>query len=140
MTSREPDRDPAVRIDRWLWAARLYKTRSLAAAAVRGGRVQLNGARVKPARAVAIGDRVRVNRDEWRKEIIVLGLSDRRGPAREAVLLYEETADSVARRALEAEGRKAQRAAAPAGRPDKRARRELRGLRRRAQDERDADG
>ena len=116
------------RIDRWLWAARLYKTRSMAATAVRGGRVQLNGARVKPSRAVVPGDTVRINRDEWRMEVVVRGLSDRRGPARVAVTLYEETEASIEKRALEREGRRAQRAAAPPKRPDKKARRELRRL------------
>lgn len=123
-----PEPDAAVRLDRWLWAARLYKTRSLASAAVRGGRVHLNGARVKPARAVAVGDTIRVNRDEWKKELIVRALSERRGPARDASALYEETAASIERRALEREGQRAQRAAAPPVRPDKRARRQLRRL------------
>ena len=125
--ARAEDAAPT-RIDRWLWAARLYKTRSMAAAAVRGGRVHLNGARVKPSRAVAPGDTIRINRDEWRMEVIVRGLSDRRGPARVAVNLYEETEASIEQRALEREGRRAQRAAAPPKRPDKKARRELRRL------------
>ncbi len=123
-----PDAQAPTRIDRWLWAARLYKTRSMAATAVRGGRVQLNGARVKPSRAVAPGDNIRINRDEWRMELIVRALSERRGPAPVAARLYEETAASIERRALEREGRRAQRAAAPPTRPDKKARRQLRRL------------
>lgn len=124
----EAESGAGVRVDRWLWAARLYKTRSLAAAAVRGGRVQVNGARVKPARALTVGDRVNVNRDEWRMELVVRALSARRGPARVATTLYEETAASIERRALDTEVRRAHRAAAPATRPDKRARRQLRRL------------
>ena len=124
-----PDEPAApTRIDRWLWATRLYKTRSMAATAVRSGHVQLNGTRVKPSRAVALGDTVRIRRDEWRMEVIVRGLSDRRGPAKVAVELYEETPASIEKRALEREGRRAQRAAAPPKRPDKKARRELRRL------------
>ncbi|NND60539.1 MAG: RNA-binding protein [Gammaproteobacteria bacterium] len=117
-----------VRIDRWLWAARFYKTRSLASAAVRGGRVHLNGVRVKPARAVAVGDRLEINRDEWRKEVIITGVRNQRGSATMAATMYDETEDSVARRKLTAEGRRSQRAAAPRQRPDKRARRKLRQL------------
>ncbi len=123
-----PAEAPSVRVDRWLWAARLYKTRSLAAAAVRGGRVQVNGQRVKPARPVQVGDRVRISRDRWRFEAVVAGLSDRRGPARVAVALYEETPDSIEQRQVLREERRAERAAAPAGRPDKKDRRALRRL------------
>lgn len=128
MPGPAPEPDGPVRLDRWLWAARLYKTRSLAAAAVRGGRVHLNGARVKPARAVTLGDSIRVNRDEWKMELTVRGLSERRGPAKVAVSLYEETPASIERRALERDSRRSQRAAAPLKRPDKRARRQLRRL------------
>jgi ribosome-associated heat shock protein Hsp15 len=117
-----------VRIDRWLWAARLYKTRSQAAAAVKSGHVQVEGQRAKASRIIRIGDRVRVNRHAWRMEIVVTGLSGNRGPARTAAQLYEETPESIERRALEREGRRIERAAVPEGRPDKKARRELRRL------------
>lgn len=120
--------DMGVRLDRWLWAARLFRTRSLATTAVRGGHVQLNGVRAKPARAVTVGDRLRVSREGWRMDLIVRELSERRGPARIAATLYEETTASIERRALQREERKSQRAAAPPGRPDKKARRELRRL------------
>ncbi|MBT8137267.1 MAG: RNA-binding protein [Gammaproteobacteria bacterium] len=115
-----------VRVDRWLWAARLYKTRSMATTAVRGGRVHVNGQRAKPSRVLRVGDVLQVNRNEWRMELTVTGLSDRRGPARIAATLYEETAASAEQRALARQGRRAERAAAPPGRPDKRARRQLR--------------
>ncbi|MDH3646120.1 MAG: RNA-binding S4 domain-containing protein [Gammaproteobacteria bacterium] len=117
-----------VRIDRWLWAARLFKTRSLASAAVKGGHVQVNGQKAKTSRLVRIGDIVEISRKEWRKELAVTGLSDKRGSAGFAATLYEETTDSQARRADDKEGRRAERAATPAGKPDKRGRRLLRRL------------
>jgi ribosome-associated heat shock protein Hsp15 len=88
----------AVRIDKWLWAARFFKTRSAATDAVAGGRVHVNGARVKPARDVQIGDTVaiRIGQLEW--IVLVRGLSDKRGPAKVAATLYEETPESAAER------------------------------------------
>src|ERR1044071_1417935 len=84
----------AVRIDRWLWAARFYKTRGLATESVLGGHVQLNGARVKPAKDVHVGDRllIRIGALVW--EVEVLALSDKRGPAAVARTLYEESEES----------------------------------------------
>jgi ribosome-associated heat shock protein Hsp15 len=114
-----------VRIDRWLWAARFFKSRSLASEAVKGGRVQANGARVKPSREIRAGDRVEVTIGVERRTVVVTGISERRGPASEAALLYEETAESLAER----ERRAAQaRLARPPGadrgaRPTKRDRR-----------------
>jgi ribosome-associated heat shock protein Hsp15 len=117
-----------MRVDKWLWAARLAKTRALAVEAVRGGRVQVNGQRVKPSREVGPGDRVEVSYGQGRKRtVVVRGLAERRGPASEAALLYEETEESRAdreRRAAEA------RLAQPepyrgGGRPTKRDRRRL---------------
>ncbi len=90
-----PDR---VRIDKWLWAARFFKTRSQASEAVDGGKVELNGARVKPAKEVRIGDEVRVRLGPYEHHVTVRGLSDRRGPASVAQALYEESAESVAAR------------------------------------------
>ncbi len=87
-----------VRIDKWLWAARFYKSRSLAAEAVAGGLAQLNGARVKPSREVAAGDEVEVTIGQTRRAVVVRGVAERRGPAKEAVELYEETPESVAAR------------------------------------------
>ena len=87
-----------LRIDRWLWAARFYKTRSLAAQAVEGGKVKLNGERVKSAKEVNPGDRVEVRSGELRWLVEVRAVSPRRGPAPEAAKLYAETDDSRAKR------------------------------------------
>jgi len=113
-----------LRIDKWLWCARFFKTRGLAQAAVEGGHVQVNGERVKPARHVKVGDRVRITRDRERFEIEVTGIPQRRGPGAEARLHYVESAESVAARA---QARELARLAGPAsdGRPDKRERRDL---------------
>jgi ribosome-associated heat shock protein Hsp15 len=83
-----------VRIDKWLWAARFFKTRSIAADAVDGGKVELRGERVKPAKPVNVGDEVRVRLGPYLHVVIVKGLSERRGPASEAQQLYEETEQS----------------------------------------------
>jgi ribosome-associated heat shock protein Hsp15 len=117
-----------VRIDKWLWAARFYKSRSLAADAVNGGRAQLNGARVKPSREVGAGDELEVTIGQTRRVVVVRGVSDRRGPAKAAALLYDETPESVAARELAAEQRRLQ--SPPPGadlgmRPTKRDRRRL---------------
>ena len=93
----------AVRIDKWLWAARFYKTRSLARAMVEGGKVEYNGAKAKPSRNVEIGAKVRLLQGFTRKEVIIKAISDVRGPAPVAATLYEETAESIARREHEAE-------------------------------------
>jgi ribosome-associated heat shock protein Hsp15 len=83
--------DEPVRVDKWLWAARIVKTRTLAIDAVKGGRVHVNGARIKPSKDVRPGDRVEVTIGERRLEVVVRGTAERRGPAAEAQLLYEET-------------------------------------------------
>lgn len=83
-----------VRVDKWLWAARLVKTRGLAAEAVKAGRVQVNGTPVKPSRELRPGDALELRTGPVRLSVVVRGLSERRGPASEAVLLYEETAES----------------------------------------------
>ena len=80
-----------VRIDKWLWAARFFKTRTLAADAVKGGRVELGGARVKAAKEVTIGDELQITIGQTRRTVIVRGVSDKRGPAKVAQTLYEET-------------------------------------------------
>ncbi|MGH2941263.1 MAG: RNA-binding S4 domain-containing protein [Solirubrobacteraceae bacterium] len=117
-----------VRIDKWLWAARFYKSRSLAAEAVTGGLAQLNGARVKPSKEVGPGDELEVTIGQTRRVVIVRGVAERRGPAKEAVLLYEETPESVAAHEVAAELRRVQ--SPPPGadlgaRPTKRDRRRL---------------
>ena len=117
----------AVRIDKWLWAARFFKTRGLAQTALDNGRVLLGDARVKPAHVVRVGDSLKITAGERTFEVDVLGLSDVRGPAPVAQQLYRETEGSVARRAEEAERRRIARepASTIAGRPTKRDRREI---------------
>jgi ribosome-associated heat shock protein Hsp15 len=121
-----------VRIDRWLWTARFFKTRGAATDAVGGGRVHLNGARVKPAKDVRAGDTVAVTVGVMRREVVIVALAERRGPATAAQLLYEETPDSIARREQRSVDR---RFARPLGadlgaRPTKQDRRRLEALRR----------
>jgi ribosome-associated heat shock protein Hsp15 len=121
-----------VRIDKWLWAARFFKTRAAATAAVLGGRVHLNGVRVKPAKEIRPGDRVEVTIRSIRRTVVVSGVADKRGSARVAATLYEETPESIAARERHALER---RVAAPLGadlgaRPTKQARRRLEALRR----------
>lgn len=120
------------RIDRWLWCARFYKSRALAREAVAGGKVHVNGERVRPARTVAVGDRLRITRAPFEIVLIVRGLPTRRGPAAEAQTCYEETPESVAQRARlrEQHALAAAFAPRPPARPDKRARRRLRRLHR----------
>jgi ribosome-associated heat shock protein Hsp15 len=119
-------------VDKWLWAARFFKTRSAATAAVTGGRVHVNGDRVKPAREVAAGDRVEVRVGQLRWTVVVTGLADRRGPASVAAALYEETAESLAERDRHAAERRLSRplGADLGARPTKQARRRLDALRR----------
>ena len=122
--------DGRQRIDRWLWCARFHRSRSLAAAAVKGGKVHVNGERAKPAREIAAGDRLDITLGSDTCTVIVLSLPSRRGPATEARACYEETTDSVLRRAVARERRQVERrsATAPPGRPDKRGRRAIRQL------------
>ena len=114
-----------LRIDKWLWAARFYKTRSLAADAVEAGKVTVNEARVKPAKAVAIGDRLDIRIGQYRFDVEVLALSGKRGPAPEAQKLYRESDVSRAQRAALAAQIKAMPQPAFKGRPTKRDRREI---------------
>src|SRR5882724_11808836 len=97
MSSNRPKE--AFRIDKWLWAARLFKTRALAAAAVEGGKVHLNGARTKPAKHVKVGDTLIVHRGDDELILRILALSAQRGPAPTAATLYDETPESQAARA-----------------------------------------
>jgi len=87
-----------VRLDKWLWAARFFKTRSLATDAVNGGKVELNGQRPKPAKEVKVGDLLRIRVGPFVHAVTVRALSDRRGPASAAALLFEESAESIAAR------------------------------------------
>ena len=120
--------DSGVRLDKWLWAARFFKTRALAAAAVSAGKVQSGGQRLKAARVIRIGDCLRIRRGFEQFEVVVMQLSERRGPASEARLLYQETEASIAERAAEAEKRKLASLQRPVseGRPDKKQRRQIR--------------
>lgn len=95
-----------VRIDKWLWAARFFKTRSLASEAVGGGRVHLNGVRAKPSKGVGVGDRLEITVGQVQWDVEVRALGEKRGSAKDAALLCEETPESTARRAKEAEERR----------------------------------
>ncbi len=123
-----PDR---TRVDKWLWAARFFKTRGLASEAIQGGRVKVNGVRAKPAREVHRGDQVEVRIGELTWAVVVEGIAEKRGSATQAALLYTETPESRERRELFA----AQRRLAPVpgtdsrGRPTKRDRRRIESLR-----------
>lgn len=128
-----PEPDDRLRIDKWLWAARFFKTRSLAHDAIELGRVRLwnehmDGERIKPAREVHVGDRLSIEMRDVRIEIVVVALSAQRGPATVARTLYEESAESIARRE-----RSRDSAAEPSrgirGRPTKREGRQLRRVR-----------
>ena len=88
------EHDGRVRADKWLWAARFYKTRSLATEAIAGGKVQVNGERVKPAKAIQVGDEVRIRQGTYEYHVVVRELAERRGPAARAAALYEETTAS----------------------------------------------
>jgi ribosome-associated heat shock protein Hsp15 len=116
-----------VRIDKWLWAARFFKTRSLATDAIESGRVKVGGERIKPARNVHLGDKLSIDNgsDQW--DVLVVGISDKREGAPIARLLYEESAASIARRIAEHERRKLfqEPGADHKGRPTKRDRRQL---------------
>lgn len=96
------DSKSAVRIDKWLWAARFYKTRSLARQMIEGGKVEYNGAKAKPSRTVEVGATIKLLQGFSRREVIVKAISDVRGPASVAVTLYEETLQSIERRQEEA--------------------------------------
>ncbi len=121
------DSDDRVRLDKWLWAARFYKTRSLAAEAIAGGKVQVNGDRVKRARPVQVGDEVRIRQGPYEHQILVRALSGRRGPASEATQLYEERPESrAAREAMALQLKSLHAAFVPErGRPTKKDRREI---------------
>lgn len=125
--SKKTSQMDKVRLDKWLWAARFFKTRSLAKAAVEGGKVQLAGQRVKVSREIAVGDTLHI-RQGWDERIIeIRALSDQRRGAPDAQLLYEETAASVARREADAVARKAAGGMIdrPAQRPTKKQRRQI---------------
>jgi len=128
MRDDDENGDDRVRLDKWLWAARFFKTRSLSAEAIDGGKITIKGERAKPSKPVKLGDEIRVQLGQFQHVVIVRGLSERRGPASVAQTMYEETEASRAARARLAE----QLRMAPAGlvyeekgRPTKRDRREI---------------
>ena len=117
----------SVRLDKWLWASRFFKSRKAAVDAITGGKVHLNGIRVKPARNVQINDRLKITRNNEKYLITVLGLNDKRRPAKEAQLLYEEDAESIEARESEREIRRINNAsvAQPSTKPNKKQRRQM---------------
>jgi ribosome-associated heat shock protein Hsp15 len=117
----------SIRIDKWLWAARFFKTRSLAADAVAGGKIEINGERSKPSRVVRIGDRLTIRRGPYEWTIIVAAVSRLRGPAPQAQSLYQETAESVGKRETLAAQMKLTQSPEfnSSGRPSKKDRREI---------------
>ena len=112
-----------MRIDKWLWTARMFKTRGLAAGAVSGGRVHVNGAAVKPSRGVGPGDQLEITIGSARRTVVVRGAAERRVSAAEAALLYEETEASIAERERQAQLRRLAGPVDLGGRPTKRNRR-----------------
>ena len=123
----DDDDNEASRLDKWLWAARFFKTRSLAAEAIAGGKVEINDERAKPSRIVCLGDKLNIRRGLYEWTIIVKQVSRRRGPAPQAQLLYAETEDSRNKRQAAAAQMKFERGVEfdVPGRPSKRDRREI---------------
>jgi ribosome-associated heat shock protein Hsp15 len=124
------DATDKVRLDLWLWAARFFKTRSLAQAAVEGGRVHVDGERSKPSRSVRPGNVITITREMYRQEVVVVGISRRRGSATVAQALYDETAASIEARDRAVAARRLQNAGLtpPSARPDRRDRRAIKAL------------
>ncbi len=116
-----------VRIDKWLWAARFFKTRALATTAIKNGKIRCGGQRVKPSRIVGVGEMLEIERGFERLEVTILDLSDQRGPASVAQSLYEETPESQQKREVEAEKRRLAALQRPVSttRPDKKQRRQI---------------
>jgi len=119
-----------IRIDRWLWAARFFKTRSLAKHAVEGGKVHLEGQRAKPAKEIRVGQQLTIRRGDTEMTVVVAELSEQRGPAKVAQLLYNETAESIELREAASARRRMERAGlqVPSSKPSKKDRRDLRRL------------
>ncbi len=117
----------SVRLDKWLWASRFFKTRKDAVEAISGGKVHLNGARVKPSRNVQINDKLDITRNNEKYQIAVAGLNDKRRPAKEAQLLYEESEASIKARESEREIRRLNNASVtrPDKKPNKKERRQM---------------
>ena len=122
-----PNHDEPIRLDKWLWAARFFKTRSLAAQAASGGKIAINGEHSKPSRVVGVGDRLSIRRGPYEWTIVVKNIARVRGPAPQAQQLYEETPESVAKRVALAAQLKFERAPEfdSPGRPSKKDRRAI---------------
>jgi len=129
--STTPEDASRVRLDKWLWAARFYKTRALAVDAIEGGKIEVNGERSKRAKNVHSGDKIKIRIGPYEHIITVLGVSDRRGPASVAATLYEEDPESKKQREVTAAHVRAMNAATgyESGRPTKKDRRDIRKLR-----------
>ncbi len=122
------EQNEVVRLDKWLWAARFYKTRSLATEAIKGGKVHLNNQRVKPSHHAEVGHTVRIKKESIEQTVIIKQLSAKRGPAKVAQTLYEETQESIERREKQLQERKAMMAGMPqfqSRRPSKKERRKI---------------
>ncbi len=117
----------SVRLDKWLWASRFFKSRSNAVDAVNGGKVHLNGTRVKPSRMIKVGDKLTITRDNYRYKVSVMALNDKRRPAKEAQLLYEESEESAEVREQEREMRRLNNASVHQSdtKPNKKERRQI---------------
>ena len=126
----DPTAAPSVRIDLWLWAARFFKTRSIAKQAIEAGRVEMGGQAMKASRGLKVGEQLCIRRGDERFEVTVLALAGKRGSAPIAQSLYAETAESLGARAAEREKRRMEATGyrAPASKPDKRARRLIQAL------------
>ncbi len=122
------EQNEVVRLDKWLWAARFYKTRSLATEAIKGGKVHLNNQRVKPSHHAEVGHTVRIKKESIEQTVIIKQLSAKRGPAKVAQTLYEETRESIERREKQLQERKVMMAGMPqfqSRRPSKKERRKI---------------
>jgi len=117
--------EDGMRLDKWLWVARFFKTRALATEAINGGKIHMNGQRVKPGKEIGLGARLQISKDQYVWDITVTALNAQRRPASEAALLYEETPESRAKRQAEVERRRLDRemGVQPDQRPDKKDRR-----------------
>lgn len=129
--STKSEETSRVRLDKWLWAARFYKTRGLAVDAIEGGRIEVNGERSKRSKLVNVADKIRIRMGPYEHVVTVKGLSERRGPASVATKLYEEDPESIKQRAVTAAHIKAMNANTgyDTGRPTKKDRRDIRKLR-----------
>lgn len=115
----------ALRLDKWLWAARFFKTRPLAVEAINGGHVQVNEERAKPSRAVHVGDVIRIRKDQNTWKVTVLGLNEQRRPAKEAILLYQEDEHQREEREQQIEIRRLHGVNVPIRKPNKQERRKI---------------